>query len=470
MMRFRPPNFTWSWGLPSTCILFFVVSCAPFPFGSTNDISIAFWCFCLGAALIFAPTQYVRRQHAWLIAGIVVIVITYAVVLHEQVSDHPWMAPFHPIWQKASDLLGVPLTPSASIAKNQAFFAIGAPLANILSILLGTVIGANRLQAKRILWVIAISGSIYAVYGVVSFLAEPTLILWRDKKAYFGSVTGTFINRNTAAAYFGSCTLIWILLILERVRRHLPERKIEWGRLLTSIPKIPSIEFVPQLFGALVCLMAMFMTTSRAGVGLSLATMIVALTIYLRRDLPPRIGIMVSLALGIIVALGLLQLFGGRVSSRFDSQGLVDEGRLEAWKSTIRIALNNPWFGTGMGTFQWAFPAYRSDSVSISGIWDIAHSTPLEIASEMGLPAATLIALAWIVMLLVLLRGVVNRRRDVAIPLAAAAIASLSLSHSCIDFTLQIPGFSIPMFALMGAGLAQSFRTRGPSGVAGGRR
>ncbi|MCK1740415.1 O-antigen ligase family protein [Bradyrhizobium sp. 139] len=459
-MRLRLPNISWSWSLPATFILFFVVAGAPFPFGSTNDLAIAFWCLCLGAALIFAPTRDLRKPHMWMIAGIGVIVAAYALVLHEQLSDQPWVAPFQPIWQQAADLLGMPIAPSASIVKNEAFFALGAPLANILAILLGITIGADRERARRMLWVIAISGAAYALYGVLSFLIEPTMILWRDKTAYLGSVTGTFINRNTAAAYFGSCAVIWMLLILEDVRRRLPERHIRWRRLWRDVGEIPPRDVLPQLAALLVCLMAMFMTGSRAGVGLSLLAMIVSFTLVLRKDLPPRTGIWISLGAGLAVALGLLQLLGGRVSSRFDSQGLVDEGRVEAWKSTLRIIADNPWFGTGMGTFQWAFPPYRSPSISIRGIWDAAHSTPLEFASEVGIPMALLVALAWAIMLMILARGVFGRRRDAIIPLAAAATATLSLLHSCLDFTLQVPGYSIPFFALFGAGLAQSFRTR----------
>ncbi|MGT2504125.1 O-antigen ligase family protein [Bradyrhizobium guangxiense] len=369
-MRLWPPNMhwsriRWSWSLPAVFILFSVVAGAPFPFGSTNDLSIAFWCLCLGIAVIFAPTNDLRRPHLWLLAGVGVIVAAYAFVLHEQLSDHPWVAPFQPIWKQASDLLGVPIAPSASIVKNEAFFALGAPLANILAIVLGITVGANRELARRMLWVIAISGAGYALYGVLSFLIEPTMILWRDKTAYLGSVTGTFINRNTAAAYFGSCAVIWMLLILEDVRRRLPERHVEWRRLSLDLRTIPPREILPQLTCLLICLMAMFMTTSRAGVGLSLLAMIVSFTLFLRKDLPPRTGIWISLGSGIAVALGLLQLLGGRVSSRFDSNGLVDEGRVEAWKSTLRIIGDNPWFGTGMGTFQWAFPPYRSPNISI---------------------------------------------------------------------------------------------------------
>ncbi|QPF88080.1 O-antigen ligase family protein [Bradyrhizobium genosp. L] len=468
-MRLRLPNISWSniswsWSLPATFILFFVVASAPFPFGSTNDISIAFWCLCLGVALMVAPLRDLRRPHLWMIAGIGVIVVAYAFVLHEQLSDHPWVAPFHPIWKQASELLGVPIAPSASIVKNEAFFALGAPLANILAILLGICVGADRGRARQILWVIAISGSLYALYGVLSFLIEPTMILWRDKQYYLGSVTGTFINRNTAAAYFGSSAVIWMLLILEDVRRRLPERHLEWRRLWRDVSDIPPREILPQLAALLICLMAMFMTTSRAGVGLSLLAMIVSFTVFLRKDLPPRIGIWISLGSGVAVALGLLQLLGGRVSSRFDSQGLVDEGRVEAWKSTLHIIADNPWFGTGMGTFQWAFPPYRSPNISIRGIWDAAHSTPLELASEVGIPMALLVAAAWAIMFVILAKGVFGRRRDAIIPLAAAATATLSLLHSCLDFTLQVPGYSIPFFALFGVGLAQSLRSTEAAG------
>ncbi|WP_080664088.1 O-antigen ligase family protein [Bradyrhizobium elkanii] len=464
-MRLGRLNIRWSRNLLSTCILIFVVAGAPFPFGSTNDLSIAFWCLCLGLALALASTRALRSEHARIIAGIGVIIAGYAFVLHEQLSDQPWLAPFHPIWKQASDLLGTPIAPSASIVKNEAFFALGAPLANVLALLLGLIIGAERERARLILWVIAASGATYALYGVLSFLIEPTMILWRDKTAYLGSVTGTFINRNTAAAYFGSCAVIWMLLILEKIRRRMPERRLIWARLSRDLADIPPREIIPQALALLICLMAMFMTTSRAGVGLSLLAIIVAFTVFLRKDLPARTGIWISLGSGIVVALGLLQLLGGRVSSRFDSQGLVDEGRVEAWKSTLRIIADNPWFGTGMGTFQWAFPPYRSPNISIRGVWDAAHSTPLELASEVGIPLALLVATGWIVMFVVLAKGVFGRRRDVIIPLAAAATACLSLLHSMLDFTLQVPGYSIPFFALFGAGLAQSFR----SGEAGSK-
>jgi O-antigen ligase len=353
-----------------------------------------------------------------------------------------------------------------SITRGEPFFALGAPLACILALICGLVIGADRDRAHQILQVIAWSGAAYAVYGLLSFFLEPTMILWREKRAYLGSVTGTFINRNTAAAYFGSCAVVWLTLLLDQIRRHLKTRTIVWKkvpeRLVTNTPRIVIIYF-SMLF---ICLMAMFLTGSRAGVLLSLFVLVITFTLYFRRDLPPRSGVWIALAGGAAAVLILLQFMGGVVSTRLDIQGLADEGRLSAYRSTLHMIVDYPWFGTGLGTFAQSFPAYRSADISMRGVWDIAHSTPLELASDVGLPLAGAVCLGWLVMFAVLLRGILTRRRDTIVPLAAFSVSIIAVLHSCIDFSLQITGYAVVIFALVGTGLSQSFGTRTPGNSA----
>ena len=161
-----------------------------------------------------------------------------------------------------------------------------------------------------------------------------------------------------------------------------------------------------------------------------------------------------------LIALLLLQVLGGKVSGRFDTQGLSDEGRLDTYRSTLRIIGDHPWFGTGLGTFAWSFPAYRSADIPMWGVFNRAHSTPLELASDLGLPLTGLIILAWLIVLGVLIRGVRTRRRDLVVPVAGLSVAILGLAHSTVDFSLQIPGYSIVVFSLVGAGLAQSFSSK----------
>ena len=449
----------WSAAIASW-LLFGAAAFAPLPFGSNTSTAVAFWCIVLGACLMLAPVRRLGTSGRALagIAGIVVA--AYALVLHEQLAEHPWFATPNPIWREAATALGVSIPPSVSIARNQPWFELGRPLLCMLAIVGGFLVGADSVRAQQLMKVIAWSGAAYAAYGILAHLFDPTHILWREKDAYLQSVTGTFINRNTAAAYFGSCAVLWSLMLWERVRLEVPDRPIIWRSVPTRMYASASKKTVVAASMLFLCLVAMFMTGSRAGVLLSLLALVVAFVVFFRRHLPRRAGIAGALAGGAAVALVLLQLMGAGVSARFDLEGLADEGRLETYKSTLRMIDDHPWLGTGQGTFAYAFPAYRSPNVSLWGVWDLAHNTLLEIAADMGVPLAALVVAAWLAVFVVLVRGAFVRRGGLAVPVAGLAVAILAVLHSLIDFSLQIPGFAIVALCLVGAGLAQSFPRR----------
>jgi O-antigen ligase len=438
-------------------VLFVAIAGAPLPFGSRDPTTVAFWCFLLGVGLLFVSPRHLRGPHLALLAGIAFVVAGYGFVLHEQLADHPWIASPHPIWAQASELLGKPIKPSVSIVRDDPLYALGAPLSALLALILGLVVGADRPRARQALLVMAWAGAAYAVYGILSLLLDPGTILWREKTAYVGSLTATFINRNTAATYFGSCAAVWLVLLMESVRGRLPRGPIAWrkalGYILTDTPPDLAIRFVVFF----VCLAALFMTGSRGGVIFSLLVLVIAFVLFFRRDLPRGKNLIVAVVAAGAMALILLQLMGGNVGQRIDASGLADAGRLSAWRSTLRIIADNPWFGTGLGTFAWAFPPYRSADISMQGVFDLAHSTPLELAAELGIPLACVVAIAWLVALAVLARALRGARRNSGVALAALAVSLIALLHSSIDFSLQMTGYAIVAFALVGVGLAQSF-------------
>jgi O-antigen ligase len=209
-----------------------------------------------------------------------------------------------------------------------------------------------------------------------------------------------------------------------------------------------------------VCLSAMFMTNSRGGVLVSLGVMIVTFMIYFGRDLSRGAGFAIALSACVATGLLLLQVLGSNVANRIDLQGLDDEGRLSVYRSTLGIIRDNPWFGTGLGTFENVFPAYRNSDISMWGRWDIAHSTPLELASDIGIPLALLIAIGWVVALIVLTFALRGQRSAMSLPLSAFAVSLIGLLHSSVDFSLQITGYSIVVFALLGLGLSQAIRVK----------
>ena len=83
---------------------------------------------------------------SWLLAGVAgVVVVAYALVLHEQLAEHPWLpgAIPHPIWREAEAALSVPLVPMVSIARNQPWFELGRPLVCVLAISCGFLVGTD---------------------------------------------------------------------------------------------------------------------------------------------------------------------------------------------------------------------------------------------------------------------------------------------------------------------------------------
>ncbi len=260
----------------SSWILFSVAALAPLPLGSNEPISIAIWCIVLGACVIIAPVPVLRPAQLGLVALFGVVIVAYAFVLHEQLAVHPWLAAPHPIWHQAEQALGTPLVGSVSIARNQPWFDLGRPLVCLLAIASGFLVGSDRKRARQLLKIIAWSGATYAAYGIIAHLFDPMHILWYEKQAYLDAVTGTFVNRNTAGAYFGSCAVIWSVLLWERVRGEMPPGPLEWRKIPERIySRRPKRVLIAAAMGFL-CLVALFSTGSRGAAVISLLALLIA--------------------------------------------------------------------------------------------------------------------------------------------------------------------------------------------------
>ena len=86
-----------------SCALFYiVVALAPMPLGSTEPAMVAIWCVVLGATVILASVLEIRTPQLVFIGLAAVLALMYGVVLHEQLSVHPWFASPHPIWKETA--------------------------------------------------------------------------------------------------------------------------------------------------------------------------------------------------------------------------------------------------------------------------------------------------------------------------------------------------------------------------------
>jgi O-antigen ligase len=437
-----------------------VIALAPLPFGSVDEITIALWAFLLGVvALLAIPVKLTNAQLVFFLFALIVV-LAWGLVLHEQTSIHPWLARdlVNPIWAQAARLLDVPLPEYVTVVRNQPFFAAGAEMVAFLSLLGGFLLGGNRAFAKATLGVVAWSGALYAIYAILSFIWDPSTLLWRDKIAYRTVLTGTFVNRNTAAIYFGSCGILWLLLFFKRVLG--PSFRTSVDTHLSSVLRDLPRRAMLHLAIFILLMSATFMTGSRAGSLLFMVTSAGVVFMCLRKKNGSLKTLLFLIAAIILAGVMLLEIVGGGVDARISSQGLTDPLRMSVYRAVLRLILDHPWLGTGLGTFAWVFPSYRPSDITAWWVWDRAHNTLLEIASEQGIPFALLILCAFVMIFAILIYGSRTLNSGKIYPAAGLLIGLLAAVHSLIDFSLQIPGLTIVVFAVIGVGLAQTFAVR----------
>ncbi|MGJ5206496.1 O-antigen ligase family protein [Bradyrhizobium sp. HKCCYLR20261] len=432
-----------------------LIALAPLPYACTDPSAIAVLVGMLGIALAFCRPVLCARGDGLLVALALLIVALSAVVLHEQLSLQPWLgvAP-DGVWASTSRLLGAEQPAPLSLVRDQPLFSLGAPLACLGALACAFFVASSPAHAEVLLKTVAWSGLAYAVYGIAAYVIDPSVVLLRDKVLDRNVLNATFPNRNTAALYFGCCAVVWELLLLRRLAAR---RAFDAG-----LRSLQAVSFDRKLgvaaAGMLICLVCVMLTGSRAGLVLSLAGALAAAALLLRRQITSGRGLVWGLGSALMAMAAALALLGGQVTERIGAHGITGGGRLETYAATWRMIRDHPLLGTGLGSFRYVFPRYRGAEPSIWGIWDRAHSTPLELAAELGLPLAGMISVAWIVVFVLLGRGAVERRSGAIFPIAGLVCGGMAVLHSLVDFSLQIPGFAVPVLSLVGVGLAQRRR------------
>lgn len=438
----------------SRFIAIFVFVLAPLPLGSTDGLWICIWTVLLAISLLTADLGMASREDFRLLLPLFVSLVMVGAVVTLQMWPDPPIGRTDPAWQLPGDILGISVPHRISMTATGPWLAFGYSLLFSLAFIRAVFLAADARAARRLLRILAWSGCLYALYGILIQVGDPDSLLFRKKEAYIGFATGTFVNRNTAATFWGSCALLFLVPLLRFVHRgdrppYPPSRQPL--ALLSYYLSSP----ISLAGGFTACTVATAMTGSRAGLLLSICAFLLAGVLYLaplRLRQGRRWGLLASAA---VACLLLLQLVGGAVAGRIVTYGLVDEQRLEAYRTSFAIIRDHPLFGIGFGNFENAFPAYRLAEQGSLGIWDRAHSTPLELAVELGLPTAMLIVATCLWYIYHLLMGSLHRRRDRYIPIIGVSVGLLGFVHSSVDFSLQIPGFGVFFAAITGCGLAQ---------------
>jgi hypothetical protein len=431
-----------------------VVVMAPLPFGSAEPFWGGVWCMSLGIALLLASPK-IYDDHLRIVIWLIFVVIgVWCLLIVLQYGPLDRYLREGPGWTQAARVLTV--KPRVAAYEELPLVAVVPPLALILSLLTGVVFGAEQTFTQRIYRWVANAGLVYAGYALFSELTNPTMLLWREKTAYVDFVTGTFVNHNTAATFFGCVAVIWYVRWLREIRRRFdPERWHDFRYVLRKLTSVDSTQ-IRYILAFFVLLVTTFMTRSRAGSLLTLVALGVVTALYFSRTIKSARHLVITTFAILLLIMVVVVVAGGQFTKELETRGIYDAARADAWISALKIVRAYPWLGTGLGTFSSVFPAYRASSGGVWGIIDRAHSTPVELMVEMGLPFSLLVLGLWILMFGVLLRGAARRGSNRVYVVAGTGILTLGSLHSLVDFPLQIPGFAIVCCTLTGASLAEA--------------
>jgi O-antigen ligase len=287
-------------------------------------------------------------------------------------------------------------------------------------------------------------GTFLVVFAIVQKLTWNGRLFWfyplDERLREGGSIWGPYINRNHFAGYLEMAIPLGLGLMLyaapDSAVRGEESRAKRAGRFLgsQSFPRYVGILVLVLLMSA-----ALFMTLSRGGVAAFVVSGGSFLALARLRRATRRKALPIALAVAALAAV-VLVLSWERIAQRFE---LVTGGqevvRLDLLRDASGILDDNPVFGTGLGTFEQAYPRYQTKYPRL--IFDHAHNDYVELATDTGAVGVLLAAGIAAFFLVPLFRRWRDKRGRFGTCIGAGGICScVAIAvHSGTDFNLHIP-------------------------------
>lgn len=437
---------------------------APLPLASNRDWAWSPLAVTVGVLLILCAVTIAREPEAYrrtlansrslfVPSALTGIVILWGLLQAFGLTPESWASPI-----SATSVFGASAA-VRSVAFDHELVFTGAMrlLLNAGIFLVAALLASSVSNARQLLGTIIIVAGLTTLYAMVAQVvnaqsARTGLWIWIPHERYF---SGTFVNSDHYATYAGVAAIA-ALSLASRPRRFIDpqeSRRQRWRRRLAAFSGMAGF----WLAVALILMAGVLFSESRGG-WLSVVLALTIMAAFYNRGATRVVWLLVTpLSLA---GLTLLLPGGAGMVARMTWLLTQGEGSREALYAMTTQAIGwRPLIGWGLNSFQDLYGVFQPQN--LAEYYDKAHNTYLELAFDLGVPAAMalLVAILWIVGQCVV--GFFRRGRDAELAGAGVLTAALAGFHALFDFSLQIPAMAATFFAILGIAWAQSWPTAG---------
>ena len=307
--------------------------------------------------------------------------------------------------------------------------------------LFGVVTGYFRTRERQTRLAVAavMSGFLLSLVGILQRLTWNGRLLWL-REGNYENVFGPFVNRNSYAAFAGTLVPVAAALALAALA----------GRARGRTDMLPRT--LLWVFAAVTIAAGVFFSLSRGGILTTAAAVgaLFLLLIYYGR----RATELVALGMVVILCAGFLAWIGPedvveRIGTLSAGQSVPSfTHRTEAWERVGPMIAENVAFGTGLGTFRFAFMRHAPPG---DRWWSTAHNEYLELISDTGIAGGLIFAFGMAAYLSIIGRPWLFRRsRDRYLYAGLISGVFGLLLHATANSDMQVPATGL-LLTILGA-------------------
>ncbi len=318
-------------------------------------------------------------------------------------------------------------------------------------------VGNSKDRIHKIIFVLLLTAVAEVAYGLAAEGTDLVFGIWRRAHE---TVSGSYPNRNHFAGFLEIVISLAIGLYLRNVLRSNSLIGVRsFRRLFVDC-------FSNKHLWLLACIVFMLFglmrSASRGGV-LSFCIALVTFSLFAMSNKVLRKRILKLLMLPVVICFIAVVATSGTFLTRLFQGGV--SGRDFVWQPAIELAKDYAFLGTGVGTFQLAFPAY---SPAPSQTWWHAHIDYLELFIEFGMVGFVIMMSGVIMVLVYIISSFFQRKSYDVVPVlfgVLLGVTSIGI-HELSEYHFYIPANAAYFFTLLGIGVVISgFETKSKKGT-----